>query len=104
MKEAWYEHVRPLYVLAGGQSRRFGSDKALAQIAGEALIMRVARVMGAGEPVWIVGGDGAGYEALCPGAGVADRWPGEGPLGGVGSALAHRLALYGPGWRWRRVI
>ena len=90
--------MRPLYVLAGGQSRRFGSDKALAEVDGEPLIMRVVRVMGADAPVWIVGGDGGRYEALCPGAGVADRWPGEGPLGGLGSALAHRLTTYGPGW------
>src|SRR5690606_19017590 len=38
------------------------------------------------------------YDEFLPGAGIMDRWPGEGPLGGLGSALAHRSATYGPGW------
>lgn len=34
------------YVLAGGLSRRFGSDKALHVIGGEALAVRTARILG----------------------------------------------------------
>ncbi len=33
------------YILAGGRSSRFGSDKALYLVAGEALIVRTARVL-----------------------------------------------------------
>jgi molybdenum cofactor guanylyltransferase len=89
----------PLYILAGGQSRRFGSDKARARVGDETLLERVARVMGASAgSVWVVAADPTRYEALLPGAGVADRWPGEGPLGGLGSALSHRLHTQGLGW------
>lgn len=91
--------ARPLYILAGGQSRRFGSDKARAEIEGEALLARVARVMGAGaSAVRVVAADAAAYDDMLYGVGVADIWPGEGPLGGLGSALAHRLKVDGPGW------
>lgn len=73
-------------VLAGGASRRFGSDKAEARFAGERLVDRVRAVLrGAGAgPVAVVGGprrqdDGAIW--------VPDADPGEGPLGGLVTAL-----------------
>jgi molybdopterin-guanine dinucleotide biosynthesis protein A len=92
-------HSAPLYILAGGQSRRFGSDKARAKVGAETLLERVARVMGAdASRVWVVAAEQGRYEELLPGAGVEDRWPGEGPLGGLGSALTHRIATQGPGW------
>ena len=34
----------PAYILAGGKSSRFGSDKARAQVGGEALVARIARL------------------------------------------------------------
>jgi molybdenum cofactor guanylyltransferase len=74
-------------VLAGGASRRFGRDKALVEFDGEPLIARVCRVLqtATGAPVRIIG-DADKYERLgieC----VTDRWPGEGPLGGIITAL-----------------
>jgi molybdopterin-guanine dinucleotide biosynthesis protein A len=61
------------YVLAGGGSRRFGRDKALVEIDG--VPMAVKMIAGRGK-----------YEAF--GAEILeDRWPGEGPLGGVITAL-----------------
>lgn len=68
-------------VLAGGKSRRFGSDKALAVLAGQTLLDRaVESLSGCSDAVTIVG----------RGEGVAD-WPtpGLGPLGGIAGALRH---------------
>lgn len=75
-------------VLAGGSSSRMGTDKALIEIDGRALVSTaVAALASAGAaPVVVVGGDRSALEALdltC----VDDRWPGEGPLGGIITAL-----------------
>jgi molybdenum cofactor guanylyltransferase len=76
-------------VLAGGSSSRMGRDKALIELAGEPLVLRVARALGAAgaERVFVVGGDLPRIRALGLDA-VADRYPGEGPLGGVLTAMA----------------
>ena len=77
------------YVLAGGASSRFGRDKALVELGCKALLARtcelLARATGA-EPA-IVGDAGkyGRFAAVC----LADRWPGEGPLGGIVTALLH---------------
>jgi len=73
-------------VLAGGGSRRMGRDKASLHVDGEAMAMRVAHALAAAgcDPVVAVGGAGvAGLET------VPDAHPGEGPLGGVITALRH---------------
>lgn len=77
-------------VLTGGASRRMGSDKALIEIGGRPLAAVVAAALrGAGAaPVLAVGGAGpslTGWGLVA----VADDHPGEGPLGGVITALAH---------------
>jgi molybdopterin-guanine dinucleotide biosynthesis protein A len=84
-------------VLCGGASRRMGRDKALIDVDGRALAARVADVLTAAgaRHVVAVGGDlaalrGAGLDA------VPDDDPGEGPLGGILTALAH-LGGGGPG-------
>lgn len=72
-------------VLAGGQSRRFGSDKALAQLAGRTLLEQaVERLGGLCDAVVVVGRENAPARVL------AD-WPapGMGPLGGLAAALLH---------------
>lgn len=87
--------VRPLppfsgAVLTGGTSRRMGRDKALIEVSGQPLAIRVAQVLrdaGAGE-VFAVGGDlDALVDLGLPG--IPDDHPGEGPLGGLLSALRH---------------
>lgn len=76
------------YVLCGGASRRMGRDKALVPVDGVAMARRVADALvaaGAGR-IAAVGGDAAALERL----GLVshpDRWPGEGPLGGLLTAL-----------------
>lgn len=78
------------YVLSGGASRRMGCDKALLEVDGVAMARRVAVALtaaGAGRVV-AVGGDAAGLTAVGL-EHVPDRWPGEGPLGGLVTALDH---------------
>lgn len=72
-------------VLAGGQSSRFGSDKALAQIGGRSLLDRaIATLERQCDAVVVVGRDTA------PVSCVADRpRAGMGPLGGLNGALHH---------------
>ncbi len=75
-------------VLAGGASRRMGADKATLVLGGGILAARpyeALRSAGA-DPVMVVGGDARRLQehALTV---VADRWPGEGPLGGIVTAL-----------------
>lgn len=72
-------------VLAGGQSRRFGSDKALAQLHGQTLLARaVERLAGWADRVVVVGREAAPAPCL-------PDWPspGLGPLGGLAAALRH---------------
>ncbi|HLM64354.1 MAG TPA: molybdenum cofactor guanylyltransferase [Acidimicrobiales bacterium] len=83
-------------VLCGGASRRMGQDKAFLVVEGEAMVVRVARALrgaGAGEVV-AVGGDAAGLRGLGL-AHLPDDHPGDGPLGGVLTAL--RLVGAGSG-------
>ena len=70
-------------VLAGGQSSRFGSDKALAELHGRTLLARaVDTLSGWCEHVVVVG------RAEAPAPTLPD-WPrpGMGPLGGLAAAL-----------------
>jgi molybdopterin-guanine dinucleotide biosynthesis protein A len=70
-------------VLAGGQSSRFGSDKALAELDGRTLIARaVDALSGWCELVVIVGRDFGPAPCLPDSPG-----PGMGPLGGIAAAL-----------------
>jgi molybdopterin-guanine dinucleotide biosynthesis protein A len=78
-------------VLCGGASRRMGTDKALVAVGPggrplASVALAALRAAGAVE-VAAVGGDRPGLAALGFSY-VADRHPGEGPLGGLVSALA----------------
>lgn len=85
---------RPLVVgavLCGGASSRMGRDKALLLVDGVAMAARVAAALRAGgcDEVIAIGGDAAGLTALGLTV-VPDEFPGEGPLGGVITALTAR--------------
>jgi molybdopterin-guanine dinucleotide biosynthesis protein A len=72
-------------ILAGGGSRRFGEDKALALLGGVPLVARVAeRARPQVDGLVLSGRPIAGLDLTV----VADRTPGEGPL----AALSHCLA------------
>ena len=75
-------------LLAGGQSRRYGSNKAFARVGGEDLARRAARTLEAvtGRVVLV-----ANDRDLFGGMGLElrpDRVPGLGALGGIGTAVA----------------
>jgi len=71
-------------VLAGGQSRRFGYDKAVMQLDGHRLIEHVAARAKPQTPVLAISGREYGLGLPV----IADASPSEGPLTGVLSALA----------------
>ncbi|MFV1989189.1 MAG: molybdenum cofactor guanylyltransferase, partial [Acidimicrobiales bacterium] len=76
-------------VLAGGASRRFGSDKAMFQVDGSTMLERAVSLLMSVkcDPILIVGGSPE-QRAVPATIHVLDNYPGEGPLGGVLSALA----------------
>lgn len=81
--------MKPLgAILAGGQARRFGSDKALAELDGRTLIDHVAAQLAPHcDGLLLCGRSGAG--------GIPDRpEAGRGPLGGLNAAL-HAAAARG---------
>ena len=74
------------FVLAGGQSTRMGTDKALVDFCGKPLIAHaVGCLHGAGLPAQIAGArlDLAAFAPV-----VHDPMPDRGPLAGIGAALA----------------
>ncbi len=73
-------------ILAGGQSLRMGSDKALLEIAGVPLLVRTARLVEPLVSAVTVVGSPERYAALGLRA-IPDHWAGIGPLGGLGTAL-----------------
>ena len=77
-------------VLAGGESRRFGSDKALAQFRGEPLIARVVRELRnlGFSQVAIAAKEPDKYAAAAPGAELLrDVRPIQTPLAGLAAGL-----------------
>lgn len=88
----------PLYILAGGMSRRFGTDKARAVLQGRSLLQRVAeQLLPTASGVWVVADLRNKYADLGL-ATIADPIPNRGPVNGLVTALDHRLREHGPGW------
>jgi molybdopterin-guanine dinucleotide biosynthesis protein A len=81
------------YVLAGGQSRRMGRDKALLVEAGLPLVVRMASAVEAAAGNCVVVAPAGRYEGLGLPV-LADVWPGEGPLGGILTALEASAAEF----------
>jgi molybdopterin-guanine dinucleotide biosynthesis protein A len=75
------------YVVAGGRSARFGQDKARANLGGKTMLARMCGlIVDAVGSVSVVADRESRYADLdvCV---VEDLWPGEGPLGGIVTAL-----------------
>jgi molybdopterin-guanine dinucleotide biosynthesis protein A len=79
------------YVLTGGRSSRMGRDKALLPFRGGTLAQAVAAQVAEAAGSAILVGDPARYGGLGFPA-TADLYPGEGPLGGILTALHHTVA------------
>jgi molybdopterin-guanine dinucleotide biosynthesis protein A len=72
-------------VLAGGQSSRFGSDKALAELDGQTLLSRAVDALSGWCDEVVIAGRSTGPATCIP------DWPraGMGPLGGIAAGLHH---------------
>ncbi len=83
-------------ILAGGQSRRMGRDKAFIEFEGKPLIARVIeRVQNVAAEVLIIANDNASYARFGLPI-INDVYPGKGSLGGIYSGLlaaSHEHAL-----------
>jgi molybdenum cofactor guanylyltransferase len=81
------------YVLAGGASSRFGRDKALVRFGTTPLLLEIVELAKSCTPKIAVVAGAKRYAGL---EGhleiIEDRWPGEGPLGGIITALQHTTA------------
>jgi molybdopterin-guanine dinucleotide biosynthesis protein A len=74
------------FVQAGGGSTRFGTDKALVRLAGKTMLQRAGELLeSVCDAVAIVAPEGKYADTAWPL--LQDRWPGEGPLGGILTAL-----------------
>jgi len=80
-------------ILAGGQSRRMGQDKAWLEVGGQPLITRALAVLRASgiQEIFISGRAGVDYSALRRPV-LLDLHPDCGPLGGIQPALARASA------------
>ena len=74
-------------VLAGGESSRFGSDKALAELGGRTLLSRAVDTLSGLADHVVIAGRETGPAPCIP------DWPraGMGPLGGIAAGLHHAL-------------
>ena len=74
------------FVLVGGASKRMGCDKALLELDGVPMVVRMARLAKPHVASVTIVGPPERYASLGLRV-VADRWPGTGPLGGIVTAL-----------------
>lgn len=81
-------------LLAGGESTRFGSDKALAEVDGVTLLARAEACLRAAcdGPVLVASGDGESRPGVGDGQ-VADLVAGGGPLSAIAAGLARLRAV-----------
>ena len=76
------------YVQAGGGSTRFGVDKALVELEGKSMLQRTCELLApVCKTVRIIAATEKYPHAPVPI--VTDKWPGEGPLGGILTSLYH---------------
>ena len=88
----------PAYVLAGGQSKRHGSDKAMVEIDGLPQLIRLKNMLAdCGHDVHVVADREDRYGELGISC-LQDVAPNCGPLAGLATALQHRLAAADGGW------
>jgi molybdopterin-guanine dinucleotide biosynthesis protein A len=92
------------YVLAGGGSTRFGRDKALVLFDSTPLLVQIETLARTCAEEVIVVANADKYKDLHPHLKfIDDCWPGEGPLGGIITALQHTAATP-PQYRWNLIL
>jgi molybdopterin-guanine dinucleotide biosynthesis protein A len=92
------------YVLAGGASSRFGRDKALVRFGTRPLLLEIVELaQSCSSKVAVVAGAQKylGFDASLEI--IEDRWPGEGPLGGIITALQHTAGT-NPSAEWNLIL
>ncbi|MFK7735396.1 MAG: molybdenum cofactor guanylyltransferase [Pirellulaceae bacterium] len=88
----------PAYILSGGKSTRFGSDKARVMVAGECQLLRLSRILRSSDhTVHVVAGSRDSYIELGIES-IPDERQDEGPAMGLLTAMDHRVASQGEGW------
>jgi len=101
-EETWVGGAIYGYVMAGGGSTRFGFDKARAELNGETMLARMCRLVkdatGSVSVVAPFGRYADSGERV-----VDDHWPGQGPLGGIITALMDAHAR-NRGDIWRLIV
>jgi molybdenum cofactor guanylyltransferase len=92
------------YVLAGGGSTRFGRDKALVEFGGTPLLLQIVKLARTCASLVTVIASAERYRHLDADFKIVeDRSPGEGPLGGIVTALQH-TADSDPACRWNLIL
>ena len=92
------------YLLAGGASSRFGRDKALVRFGEAPLLLEIVKLaQTCTADVTVVAGVQKYGELGGELQIIEDRWPGEGPLGGIITALEHTAGI-NPACRWNLIL
>jgi molybdenum cofactor guanylyltransferase len=90
------------YVQAGGGSTRFGKDKALVELGGKTMLAQTTELVASVcREAMIIAAEGKYTGAPAPL--LADRWPGQGPLGGILTAL-QSSALQASESTWNLIV
>ena len=80
-----------VYIMAGGRSSRFGSDKARALVDGVPMLLRIAGELSpVTSSITVVAGTAGKYDDLGLRT-IADRHPGQGPLAGLHASMLDAL-------------
>lgn len=90
------------YVLAGGGSTRFGQDKALVEFEGVPMLLRMQQLLTAALGNATIIAAPRKYASIEVDS-IADRWPGEGPLGGIITALLFTAEARRPA-EWNLIV
>jgi molybdopterin-guanine dinucleotide biosynthesis protein A len=92
------------YVLSGGASSRFGRDKALVRFGSIPLLLQIVKLARTcTSEVAVVAGAHKYGDLDASLEIIDDRWPGEGPLGGIITGLQHSAATNHPA-EWNLIL
>jgi molybdopterin-guanine dinucleotide biosynthesis protein A len=92
------------YVLAGGASSRFGRDKAMVRFGAIPLLLQILKLAQTCTSEVAVVASVHKYRGLDASLElIEDQWPGEGPLGGIITALQHTTDTDSPA-EWNLIL